>query len=298
MDGGPTGSGFHGTAGAGAMRVDAAALASVPAASSLPSLPHYSSVVLDIEGCTTAISFVSDILFPYASQHAHAWLSAHWGEGECTADVGELVKQSEADVAVGVEGAAGVPLGRWVVDACVGGVPQDEAARAQAAVLANVAWQMGLNRKTGGLKQLQGHIWRDGYSTGALKGHVYEDTVPALAGWGRAGKKVYIYSSGSREAQRLLFKHSVGGDVRGLLCGYFDTTSGPKVEAASYTSIAATLGVDTAGEVLFVTDALAEAVAAAHAGMRVVLTDRPGNAPLPAGHPFPVVTSLLQLVAQ
>ena len=97
------------------------------------------------------------------------------------------------------------------------------------------------------------------------------------------------------EAQRLQFAHSVAGDLRPRLAGYFDTAVGPKTAPASYAEIVLSLGVDGPGRVLFVTDAIAEARAAAAAGLKVALTDRPGNVPLPAGHSFPVVTSLLEL---
>lgn len=151
---------------------------------------------------------------------------------------------------------------------------------------------MRANRKTGALKQLQGHIWRSGYSAGLLKGHIFDDVPLALREWTAAGRRVYIYSSGSREAQRLLFEHSTAGDLRPWLSGFFDTSVGPKVAAASYKDIVLSLGVDSAARVLFLTDALLEAQAASAAGLRVAVTDRPGNASLPANHGFRVITSL------
>jgi methylthioribulose 1-phosphate dehydratase/enolase-phosphatase E1 len=300
-----TSSGFHGTAGTSALRVavpppampgpDAAP--TVPP--SLPSPSSYSKVLLDIEGCTTSIAFVTETLFPYAAQHAAAWLDGHWGGAECRSDAAALRAQWEADVGAGGaegEGAAAVPVSAAHVDTCVVGADAASKGAAIAALVANVVWQMGLNRKTGALKALQGHIWKDGYASGELKAHVYEDTVRALAGWAEAGMRAYIYSSGSREAQRLLFAHSSAGDLRTHLHGYFDTSSGSKVEASSYISIAQSLGVDSPSEVLFCTDSLAEAVAARAAGMQVVVTDRPGNVALPPSLPFPVVTSLMQLL--
>jgi methylthioribulose 1-phosphate dehydratase/enolase-phosphatase E1 len=117
-----------------------------------------------------------------------------------------------------------------------------------------------------------------------------------LVEWRNAGIKTYVYSSGSREAQRLFFGHSAAGDLRPFLCGFFDTASGPKGEAASYTNIALSLGVDEPGEVLFATDVLAEAQAADAAGWRAVLVSRPGNKPLPDGHGFRVIESMGQLL--
>jgi methylthioribulose 1-phosphate dehydratase/enolase-phosphatase E1 len=121
----------------------------------------------------------------------------------------------------------------------------------------------------------------------------------SLVEWRNAGIKTYIYSSGSREAQRLFFEHSQAGDLRPFLCGFFDTTAGPKGEAGSYANIQATLGVDDASSVLFATDVLAEAQAAAGAGWRAVLVTRPGNKPLPdEGHGFRIVDSMTQLLLE
>ncbi|KFM23338.1 putative bifunctional methylthioribulose-1-phosphate dehydratase/enolase-phosphatase E1 [Auxenochlorella protothecoides] len=137
-----------------------------------------------------------------------------------------------------------------------------------------------LRQQTPALKTLQGHIWTEGFATGELTCPLFPDVAPALRRWAGAGIKLYIYSSGSRQAQRDLFGHTADGDLRPLLSGFFDTSSGAKVEAASYENIALSLGVDSADEVLFATDSLAEARAAGAAGWRVALTLRPGNAPV------------------
>jgi methylthioribulose 1-phosphate dehydratase / enolase-phosphatase E1 len=304
--------GFGGAAGAAAQAASsgAAALPAGPAPASACADPRdVDAVVLDIEGTTTSIAFVTDTLFPYAAAHLREWLLSNWGATEAAGDVAALAALSQADVDAGTPGAAAVAVTpvHSAAFASSSPAPADKAA-ALAAVEANVAWQMGANRKSGALKQLQGHIWRSGYEGGSLRGHVYPDTPAALAAWtaappaaaggggGKPPKRVYIYSSGSREAQRLLFAHSAAGDLRAHLSGYFDTAVGPKVAPASYTDIVLSLGVDGPGRVLFVTDAIAEARAAAAAGLRVAVTDRPGNAPLPDGHGFRVVTSLLELV--
>jgi 2,3-diketo-5-methylthio-1-phosphopentane phosphatase len=192
---------------------------------------------------------------------------------EAVADARALLAQWEADIAGGVAGADGAPLS--CVDAALseGGAGAGVAA---AALAANVAWQMASNRKAGPLKALQGHIWRSGYEAGALRGHVFPDVPAALAAWRAAGVPVYIYSSGSREAQVLLFRHSSAGDLTPLLSGYFDTRVGPKLEAASYRDIALSIGVAAApGKALFLTDSLGEAVAARDAGWTVAVTVRP-----------------------
>ncbi|MDF7775658.1 acireductone synthase [Sphingomonas sp. AOB5] len=127
------------------------------------------------------------------------------------------------------------------------------------------------------LKTLQGMIWAEGYAKGELKGHVYPDTPEALVRWRELGVPVNIYSSGSVEAQKLIFGCSVAGNLTPLLSGYFDTTTGPKREAESYTKIAAALDLPPA-EILFVSDIQPEIDAARAAGMQALLIDREGGA--------------------
>jgi 2,3-diketo-5-methylthio-1-phosphopentane phosphatase len=300
--------GFHGTSSSGAAALNAAAPASgggVPSGPGAPGEPwqDVDAVVLDIEGTTTSIAYVSDTLFPAADAGLDGYLADGWGGAEAAGDVAALAALSAQDVVAGVPGAASVPV-TPAHAAAYADAATPAAARAPvlAALAANVRWQMASNRKNGALKALQGHIWRAGYESGALVGHVYPDTPTALAAWtagtGRARRpaRVYIYSSGSREAQRLLFAHTSAGDLRPHLSGYFDTAVGPKGSPASYADIVATLGVDSPARVLFVTDALAEAAAAAAAGLKVAVTDRPGNVALPDGHGFRVVRSLMELV--
>ena len=311
--------GWHGTAGTSALSVPTAALTTaasgagaIPQADALcpPPLNSYSAVVLDVEGCTTSLAFVSETLFPYAAAHTREWLEANWssssgGEGggggraaEAKADVAALEVLSATDVASGAAGAveASVPVGS--ADAWGIAAPgTDEMVALLNAVCVNVEWQMSAGRKSSALKALQGHVWRAGYESGALIGQLFDDVVPALTAWNAAGKKVYIYSSGSREAQRLLFQFSNAGDVRPLLCGYFDTKCGPKLEAASYSEIVLSVGAESPDKVLFATDSLGEALAATAAGMRVVVTDRPGNNPLPEGGiVWPLAKTLIEII--
>lgn len=135
-----------------------------------------------------------------------------------------------------------------------------------------------------------------GYDNGKLKGHVYDDFVPLLKWCQSHHVSVNIYSSGSIQAQQLLFGKSVEGDLTSFLDYYFDTTSGSKKEAASYKTIAQSLNVDPS-QITFVSDAEAELVAAKEAGIgHVVMSIRPGNVPLTnVGKAFPAVHSLLQL---
>lgn len=129
------------------------------------------------------------------------------------------------------------------------------------------------DRKETPLKTLQGLIWAEGYAAGTLKGHVYPDAADALARWHKAGLALYIYSSGSIAAQKLIFGHSNAGDLTALFSGYFDTTSGPKKEAASYTTIAREIGLPPT-DILFLSDNIQEIDAARAAGMQALHIDR------------------------
>lgn len=232
--------------------------------------------LLDIEGTTTSIAFVYDTLFPYARAKVGAFLSARWDDPAVQEDVEALRSLAAEDAAAGREVPAIAP-------------PDADVDTQIASATANVLAQMDTDRKTTALKSLQGKIWKDGYATGELRGHVFDDVAPALARWKDAGERIYIYSSGSVAAQKLLFGTSEAGDLMPWLDGYFDTTTGPKKEAASYAAIAEAVG-DAPADVVFVTDNLNEAKAAHAAGMQVRLSVRPGNPPVEA-HPFTEITS-------
>jgi len=242
---------------------------------SVPLLPRdgYKVLLLDIEGCTTSISFVHDTLFPYARQHLPAFAKS-------------LDPNAHQELLAGllqeVKSAGGSP------DACTS--------------IEDLAFYlMDRDVKSSVLKDIQGRIWREGYTSGQLKGHVYQDFVPLLQ-WLSSDEnnkvKVYIYSSGSIQAQKLLFGFSEAGDLLSYFAGHFDIpTAGPKKESASYTKIAASLQMDPA-DIVFVSDAVAELEAAAAAGIgATVMSIRPGNAPLSAADAkkHPTVHSLLQL---
>ena len=217
-------------------------------------------ILLDIEGTTTSISFVYDVLFPYAAKRLPTFIPERWSD-PAVAKACQLVV---ADATAAETSLA----------------PQD-------AVLAVLRRQMAGDVKASGLKTLQGLVWKEGYESGAVKGHLYADVQPALERWRAAGVPVAIFSSGSVLAQQLLFRHSVVGDLTPLLAGHYDTTSGPKRDAASYAAIAAAWKV-TPQDILFGTDQPAEAEGARAAGCQAVVLMRPGNAPLPAHLPFAV----------
>ena len=209
------------------------------------------AILLDIEGTTTPISFVYDVLFPYARAH----IRENLGE----ADVVALRDSYETDLRNGFTPPA------WTETP-----------------VAYVEWLMDEDRKSTALKNLQGRIWQSGYRHGALYGEVFADVPPALERWRRQGIDVRIYSSGSKLAQQLLFSSTKAGDLTRLLNGYFDTTTGPKVEMESYIAISRVFGCE-AGEIVFVSDVVRELDAARKAGMQTALCVRPGNKPQGAG---------------
>lgn len=225
-----------------------------------------SALLLDIEGTTTPISFVKDILFPYIKEHLEDYLSAHWEEDECKQDVHLLKKQIEEDM----KQNRACPV--HTVDQTV----HTDEEKAIREVVDNVLWQMAADRKSTALKQLQGHMWRSAYTSGRIKGQVYEDVIPAIRRWRSQGLKVYIYSSGSVEAQKLLFEYSIEGDVLDVFDGHFDTNIGAKVDSKSYKSIAERIGCGSE-DITFLTDVTREAKAAEDAGVNVVVVVRPGN---------------------
>ena len=202
-----------------------------------------SAVLLDIEGTIGDIAFVREVLFPFARARLTDVLKARWTDAEIAACV------------AGAREASGQPL------------PDAHAAARQF-----LAW-MGEDKKITALKALQGIIWRDGYASGELKAHLYPDAIEAIRLWAKRGVGVYIYSSGSIEAQKLYAKYSVAGDLTPLIGGYFDTTTGPKGEALSYTKIASAIGL-SAAEITFFSDMPAETDAALTAGLNAFRIDR------------------------
>ncbi len=193
------------------------------------------AILLDIEGTTSSISFVADILFPYALRHLRDFVAAHTND--------PAVKQALADTQA-LAGNANDP-----VETLIGWIDED--------------------RKAAPLKSLQGLIWAQGYESGELKGHIYDDALATMRAWTSAGIPLYIYSSGSVQAQVQLFQHNIGGDLRGLFSGHFDLATGPKVEAESYRKIATAIK-QAPGAILFLSDNPKELEAAREAGLRVV----------------------------
>jgi enolase-phosphatase E1 len=206
------------------------------------------AVVTDIEGTTSSISFVKEVLFPYAAAHMETFLHEHWQDDKVREQISALA--NESGEAVDSVHAANAILQRWIRE----------------------------DRKATPLKALQGMIWKAGYQNGDYTAHLYPDTAPALRRWHEAGLPLYVYSSGSIAAQKLFFGYSDAGDLTPLFSGYFDTTTGMKQEAESYRKIAAAIGVP-ASEILFLSDIEGELNAARDAGFQTTLLDRDGKAP-------------------
>lgn len=210
------------------------------------------AILTDIEGTTSSLSFVKDVLFPYARAHLPDYVRNHAQEPAVRAEL-EAVNQA------------------------VGRALDSEAAIAQL-----VAW-IDEDRKITPLKTLQGYIWQAGYARGDFQGHVYEDAVRQLRAWKARGLRLYIFSSGSAQAQKLLFGHTAYGDLTPLFSGYFDTTIGSKRERESYERIAQSIGT-APEEILFLSDIREELDAAHAAGMQTRWLVRDGALPAAPAH--------------
>ena len=224
-------------------------------------------ILTDIEGTTSSISFVKNVLFPYAREALPAFVREHGHEPE---------------------------VRRWLdavaVDA--GGICQD------AVLVETLQGWIDADRKHTALKALQGLIWQQGYQDGDYAAHMYPDAPDALRAWHAAGHPLYVYSSGSVAAQKLFFGFSEAGDLTPLVSGWFDTEIGGKREADSYRRIAQAIG-RAPSDIVFLSDVVEELDAAREAGIATVLLDRIEDYPSPrngdATHGHTRVTSFAQV---
>jgi len=200
------------------------------------------AILTDIEGTTSSISFVHDILFPYARMR-----------------IADFIKEHRHDPRVAEQIDAACEIVSRPLD--------DEA------VIAQLQQWIDEDRKLTPLKALQGMIWEAGYSNGDFQGHIYADAVRNLRAWHESGVRLYIFSSGSVAAQQLLFRHTTYGDLTSLFSGYFDTTTGSKQDPAAYLRIADAIGLP-ASDILFLSDIVDELDAARESGMDTVLLAR------------------------
>jgi enolase-phosphatase E1 len=225
---------------------------------------HTRAIVLDIEGTTTPVEFVYQVLFPFARTHAAAYLERERESTACRAAIDQLVAEQASDLSEGLHAPARLPD--------------------------YVVWLMDRDRKSPGLKALQGLVWQEGYRRGDLRGQVYPDVPRAFERWRAQGIDIYIYSSGSVLAQRLLFGSTEAGDLTSFLTGYFDTAVGPKHASDSYRAITARIRADSS-QMLFVSDVVAELDGAAMAGWHAVLCVRGDGEALPGPGPHTSIRS-------
>ena len=214
----------------------------------MSSIDDVRAILLDIEGTTTPIAFVHDVLFSYAREHVREFLARN----PVAEDIALLREERAVDVREGRN-------------------PPESIAE-------YVEWLISIDRKSTGLKSLQGKIWRQGYLEGSLKSQVFADVAPAFERWRERGLRISIFSSGSVLAQELLFAHTEVGDLTPFIDSYFDTNVGKKGDAQSYRKIAEVMGLPPQ-EILFISDVVAELDAAHQAGLKTLLSIRPGNAP-------------------
>jgi enolase-phosphatase E1 len=200
------------------------------------------AILTDIEGTTSSISFVKDVLFPYARRMLPAFVEARGNDPEARRWLDAVAAEND-----------GLCDDRMTVEVLQGWIDED--------------------RKHTALKALQGMLWADGYRNADFTAHIYADAAEALREWHDAGIPLHVYSSGSVPAQRLFFGHSSAGDLTGLFSGWFDTEIGGKREAASYQRIAEAIGAKP-GDILFLSDIVEELDAAREAGLQTVLLDR------------------------
>ncbi len=200
------------------------------------------AVVTSIEGTTTPHSFIRNVLFPFAREHLPGFLAAHADDPEVALQLAEVRR-------------------------LMPGQPE---------VQTLMHW-MEQDAKITPLKALQGMLWREGYGEGGLSGAVYADVPPALRRWSAAGLRLFCFSHGSTEAQRLIFGHALGGDLGGLFSGFFDTRIGSKREPESFSRLAIAIRLPPA-EIVYLSDVEAELDAAATAGMRTCQLARSDHA--------------------
>jgi enolase-phosphatase E1 len=208
------------------------------------------AIVTDIEGTTSSIDFVREVLFPYARKRLPAFVETHADQPQVQHWLHEAAKEAGIVEASGQE----------IIDLLLGWIDAD--------------------RKSTALKALQGMIWREGYETGEYRAHVYPEVSARLHAWRADGLRLYVYSSGSVPAQQLFFRYSEAGDLTPLFAGYFDTETGPKRETASYARIAAAID-ERPEHILFLSDIVEELDAAHAAGLQTGWLVRPPQA-LPA----------------
>lgn len=219
-------------------------------------------ILLDIEGTTSSIDFVYDVMFPYARKNFASYLQSNFSTDQVQSALPLLAADLKFDS----------------VDAMFADCGDDSEATRAECVHRLLIGLMDDDVKSTGLKKLQGMVWKSGFHSGEMVAHLYDDVAPAIKAWKAGGIDVRIYSSGSIDAQKLFFGHSVAGNLLSHFSGHYDTTIGHKQESESYSKIAADW--IEASQILFISDVAAELDAAKSAGMQTMLSLRPGNKPV------------------
>ncbi len=239
---------------------------------------HVRGILLDIEGTTSSIDFVYEVMFPYARSNFSSFLEDHF-ESESVQSTLPLLA---ADLGFDSPQAL-------YADCC----EQGKSVSPPVAVHQALMGLMDDDVKSTGLKKLQGLVWESGFRNGEMVAHLYPDVAPAIAAWRAEGLDLRIYSSGSIYAQKLFFGHSVAGNLLPQFSGHYDTTIGHKQDPNSYQKIADDWM--PAESVLFISDVAQEIDAAADAGMKVLLSDRPGNKPVDNSENYIVIKSFKEV---
>ncbi|MCI0412227.1 acireductone synthase [bacterium] len=212
------------------------------------------AILCDIEGTTTSLSFVHNILFPLSYECLEGFVRRFWNSDQIQQEIA-LIRHQISKEDAGPDEVIAV-LRSWIHE----------------------------DRKETALKSVQGKIWKDAFESGQIRGHVYPDVPPNFHKWNDSGTKICIFSSGSTKAQKLIFQYSEAGDLSKFVSAYFDTNTGPKKETFSYQRIASQLTLP-AENILFLSDVEAELDAARAAKMLTTQVLREGVTPNLSGHP-------------
>lgn len=220
-------------------------------------MENIKAIICDIEGTTTSISFVKDVLFKIAAEQCQEYLKTNFNNAEIQEIIKELCQQS-------------------IIDGTAIETNENDRQNYIESVNDYIQQLIKSDRKIKALKSLQGKIWREAYKSGIIKGHVFEDVKENFEKWTEKGLRIYIYSSGSVQAQKLIFRYSTSGDLCEYISGYFDTNFGHKQEASSYQSILKS--IELKGEnALFLSDIPNEVIAADAVKIKCIILDRPNN---------------------
>ena len=240
-------------------------------------------LLLDIEGTTCPITFVSGVLFPYAKAELAQFLAAHQHESSVQGLISDAWKEWRRDP-------------DSTSQSLLQSAPKEKEDIEHRAIIRYLQHLIEIDKKSTALKDLQGKIWKQGYENGQIQTALFPETTAALKRWSEAGLKLAVYSSGSVAAQQLLYNYTSEGDLRQLFCGWFDTHTGNKKEPTSYRAIAQRLQAKPE-QVTFISDSRAECDAAAEAGLSTLFSLRDGNPDqVPGNHP--VITDLSDVTSR